>query len=66
MELLTEKVLLKFAKERVERLSDEINRMRDYLYLKFEQHDHHAIADAAMDIRELEAERRVYENLLKW
>lgn len=29
--------------------------LRSYLLLKFHQEDHHGIADAAMDIREIDA-----------
>lgn len=35
--------------------------MVDYLRLKIEEEDWHGVADAAMDIREIEAELKVWE-----
>lgn len=46
----------------------EQRRMRliDYLVMKVEQGDWHAVADAAMDLRELEAEMRVRKEYIDW
>lgn len=39
----------------IEKLEKEASGMTDYLLLKVEQKDWHGVADAAMDIREIEA-----------
>lgn len=39
-------------------LDEQIKLMIAYLYMKLEQRDWHAVADAAMDLRELEAMKR--------
>jgi hypothetical protein len=36
-------------------LREQVEELRRYLLLKVEQRDWHGVADAAMDIRELEA-----------
>lgn len=38
-------------------LDIRIRKMIDYLLLKVEERDFHGVADAAMDIRDLEAEK---------
>lgn len=43
--------------------SDRIELMRKYLLLKFEEGDWHGVADAAMDLRELEVERRMQRRI---
>lgn len=35
-------------------------RMIDYLKLKIDEHDWHAVADAAMDLREIEAQLQMF------
>lgn len=37
----------------------------DYMYQKIKAEDWHAVADAAMDIRDLEAEMKGYKNCLE-
>lgn len=41
----------------LDNLDIRITRMIDYLLLKVEEKDYHGIADAAMDIRELVAQK---------
>ena len=43
----------------LDNLDIRISKMTDYLLLKVEEKDWHAIADAAMDIRELVAQKEV-------
>ena len=53
-----EMVLLDIVQEvllDIEKLEKEASGMTDYLLLKVEQKDWHGVADAAMDIREIEA-----------
>ncbi len=38
--------------------------MRSYLLLKFESDDSHGITDAAMDIREIDAQIKAYQDVL--
>jgi hypothetical protein len=44
----------------IEQLNISIDQMISYMKLKIEQRDWHAVADAAMDIREMEAKKQVY------
>ena len=44
----------------IEELNTSIDQMISYMKLKIEQRDWHAVADAAMDIREMEAKKQVY------
>ena len=46
--------------KRIEELNTSIDQMISYMKLKIEQRDWHAVADAAMDIREMEAKKQVY------
>ena len=46
-------------------LKSQINSLIAYMRIKIDQGDWHAVADAAMDIRELEAKIKVYELVLK-
>ena len=41
---------------------EQIKIMIDYLYLKVQVEDWHAVADAAMDIREMIAKEQAIEN----
>lgn len=41
----------------------QINSLTSYMQTKIEARDWHAVADAAMDIRELEAKIEVYKSL---
>lgn len=41
-----------------QQLEDKIELMKTYLKMKFDEGDWHGVADAAMDIRELNAELR--------
>lgn len=40
-------------------IQSQLDRMEQYLRLKLEQRDWHGVADAAMDIRELEAQKKL-------
>lgn len=40
-------------------MQDNIKLMKEYLLMKYQQGDWHGVADAAMDIREMEAQLRV-------
>lgn len=44
-------------------LEQRLNRMKDYLLLKYEENDWHGVADAAMDIREIIAKLEVLNSL---
>ena len=44
-------------------LSKQLDRMKSYLLLKFEVADWHGVADAAMDIREIEAKLTILKNI---
>lgn len=44
-------------------LSKQLERMKSYLLLKFEVADWHGVADAAMDIREIEAKLNILKQL---
>jgi hypothetical protein len=44
---------------KVKSLKEELDMMERYLELKQQQRDWHGVADAAMDIREIEAQLRV-------
>ncbi len=41
--------------EEIAKLEVKRVRLHDYIVMKLEEHDYHGIADAAMDLRELEA-----------
>lgn len=49
--------------ESVLSLSKQLDRMKSYLLLKFEVSDWHGVADAAMDIREIEAKLSVLKSI---
>lgn len=40
------------------------SKLHDYIILKLDERDYHAIADAAMDLRELEARSKVLNDYL--
>jgi hypothetical protein len=44
-------------------LNKEIDGLTDYMKLKMQQRDWHGVADAAMDIRELEAQILILKGL---
>lgn len=48
----------------IDKLTTRRKRMVDYLLLKVDEADWHGVADAAMDIREIEAEINAYKGLL--
>jgi hypothetical protein len=50
----------------IEQLNTSIDQMISYMKLKIEQRVWHAVADAAMDIREMEAKKQVYEENKIW
>lgn len=47
--------------DRIAKLEVKRSRLHEYLLMKIEERDYHAVADAAMDLRELE----VAVNMLK-
>jgi hypothetical protein len=47
-------------------LKSQIESLVAYMRIKIDQADWHAVADAAMDIRELEAKIKVYEENKIW
>lgn len=47
--------------DKVNAIKKQITSLIDYMRVKIDQGDWHAVADAAMDIRELEAKIKVYE-----
>lgn len=49
--------------DKVNAIKKQISSLIDYMRVKIDQGDWHAVADAAMDIRELEAKIKVYEEL---
>lgn len=49
----------------IESLTKQLERMKSYLLLKYEVSDWHGVADAAMDIREIEAKMSVIKDLNK-
>jgi hypothetical protein len=49
--------------EQILQLKQQITSLVAYMRVKIDQADWHAVADAAMDIRELEAKIKVYEGL---
>jgi hypothetical protein len=49
---------------KIEETEQKIQAMLAYMQLKIKQRDFHAIADAAMDIREMEERIKVYKELL--
>jgi hypothetical protein len=44
-------------------LKDKLALMEEYMKLKMKERDWHGVADAAMDIREIEAQLRVLKEL---
>lgn len=46
-------------------IKKQIASLIDYMRVKIDQGDWHAVADAAMDIRELEAKIKVYDELIE-
>lgn len=48
----------------IDELKEQIKTLVSYMRTKIDQADWHAVADAAMDIRELEAKIKVYESIL--
>ena len=47
------------VESKVKSLREELAMMEKYLLLKYAQRDWHGVADAAMDIREIEAQLKV-------
>jgi hypothetical protein len=52
-----------FYKHAIEDFKEQIEELSDYLQLKVKQADWHGVADAAMDIRELEAKINLLKEL---
>lgn len=55
--------MMKDLEEIKETLENRLEKMKTYLLLKFEEGDYHGVADAAMDIREIEAQLNLIEKL---
>lgn len=51
------------VEEKINLLKQQVSSLISYMRVKIDQGDWHAVADAAMDIRELEAKIKVYEEL---
>jgi hypothetical protein len=51
--------------EEIKKLQNKVEGMRNYLLLKVEVEDWHGVADAAMDIRELEAKKKTLEEVIE-
>jgi hypothetical protein len=49
----------------IQELEKQIQQLIQYMNVKISQRDWHGVADAAMDIRELEAKIQVYRNLIE-
>lgn len=49
--------------EHIDLLNVNIEKLVMYMLLKIKECDWHGVADAAMDIRELEAKKKVYQSL---
>jgi len=49
--------------ELLSKKESEKQQMKEYLRLKFEVEDWHGVADAAMDLREIEAEIKILKNI---
>ena len=49
----------KNLKDRIEKLESRFNGMQNYLNLKFDEEDWHAVMDASADIREILAELKI-------
>ena len=47
--------------DRIAKLEVKRVRLHDYIIMKLDERDYHAVADAAMDLRELEAEMKIVE-----
>ncbi len=45
--------------DRIAKLEIKRAQLHGYIRMKLEEHDYHAVADAAMDLRELEVELRI-------
>ena len=45
--------------ERIAKLEVQRVRLHDYILMKLESRDYHAVADAAMDLRELDVEVKI-------
>jgi hypothetical protein len=42
--------------QQIKKLEGRLDKMKEYLQLKYDEEDWHGVADAAMDIREIVAE----------
>lgn len=51
--------------ERIAKLEVRRSRLHDYIHMKLEERDYHAVADAAMDLREISVEIRLLTDLIK-
>lgn len=50
--------------ERINSAEQEISKLVDYIQLKIKQQDWHGVADAAMDIRELEERKLILKEFV--
>lgn len=55
----------RMMRTRIKEIPGEIQELISYSHLKTNQEDFHAVSDAANDIRELQAEKRVLKEFLE-
>ena len=53
-----------YLSHRIEQLEYQKTKMQEYLLIKFYNDDWHGVADAAMDLRDIEAEMLCLKNIL--
>ena len=56
--------IISTVRTRINELDENISSMVDYMNLKIQTEDWHAVADAAMDIREMEAGMKELKTVL--
>ncbi len=49
----------------IAKLEVKRTRLHDYILMKLEEHDYHAVADAAMDLREIEVVVKLYREMMQ-
>jgi hypothetical protein len=52
-------------KSEIHALEKKRERLHEYAKMKLDDHDYHGVADAAMDLRELDVEIRLRRDLLR-
>ena len=56
--------LLNSTRTKINDLDEQISSMVEYMQLKIQAEDWHAVADAAMDIREIESEMKALKDMV--